>query len=60
MMTGVSFLVEPPYKRLGTMLLFQSQYLSLGDIHKHGKAGHVIALAADVGVVSGDEVTTFR
>lgn len=39
--------------------LTEEQYLSFRDVHENGKAGHVIALAADVGVVSEDEVTAF-
>lgn len=32
-------------------------YLSFGNIHEHGEAGHMVALAADMGFVSEGELT---
>lgn len=38
----------------------RSPHLSAGDVHENGEAGHVIALAADVGVVSEHHLTPLR
>lgn len=34
-------------------------YLSFGDVHENGKAGHVVTLAADVAVVPVEQLTSF-
>lgn len=36
------------------------QYLSLGDIHQHSKAGHVVTLTAYVTVVPVEHLAAFR
>lgn len=41
------------------MSFFFRQYLSLGDVHEHGEAGHVVALTADVAVVPVEHLTAF-
>lgn len=38
--------------------MFQ-QYLSLGDIHEHGEAGHVVTLTANVAVVPVEHLAAF-
>lgn len=43
-------------KLWGNFKVFDT-HLSPGDVHKHGKAGHVVTLAADVGAVSEDHLT---
>lgn len=35
------------------------RYLSLGDVHEHGEAGHMVALAADVAAVPVEHLATF-
>ena len=34
-------------------------YLSLGNVHEHGEAGHVVTLTADVGVVPVEHLAAF-
>lgn len=34
-------------------------YLSFGDVHENGKAGHVVTLTADVAVVPVQQLTSF-
>lgn len=34
-------------------------YLSFGDVHENGKAGHVVTLTADVAVVPVEQLTSF-
>lgn len=36
-----------------------SCYLSFGDVHEHGKAGHVVTLTADVAAVPVEQLTSF-
>lgn len=40
-------------------LFFFGKYLSLRDIHEHRKAGHVVALTADVAVVPVEDLAAF-
>lgn len=48
------------YKRLNSCLSETLAYLSFGDIHEDGKAGHVVTLAADVCGVPEGQFTAFR
>lgn len=34
-------------------------YLSFGDVHENGKAGHVVTLTTDVAVVPVEQLTSF-
>lgn len=36
------------------------QYLSLGNVHEHSEAGHVVTLTANVAVVPVEHLTAFR
>lgn len=40
-------------------MFFLRQYLSLGNVHEHGEAGHVVTLTADVAVVPVEHLTAF-
>lgn len=44
---------------LGVLGVFLPLYLSLGNVHEHGEAGHVVTLTADVAVVPVEHLTAF-
>lgn len=45
--------------RSNVLGVFFGKYLSLRDIHEHRKAGHVVALTADVAVVPVEDLAAF-